>query len=203
MISFFWEKRPDLIATEDECVDFTCSEVARVNRSFLTYVLGLACLGYCLSTSADGMPSIPSDYPSHSAVGGCKMTRVRQQLNSYNQERLALSVILRHLAEDPAVSAKARARLLEYAESLDTMRLHLPEPDPDSDAFRNFDFRLGMTLTSMLVFINTEDPVLAQRFAAERDNPHSELGLYIAGLDVRRNAYLDGLAAARKADCQT
>lgn len=165
--------------------------------------IGVFCVAFNTAAVADGMPDIPSDYPSHRQIGECNMNRVRQQLSAYNEDRLALSIIIRHLAEDQGINAEARERLLGFASSLDTMRSHLPDPNPDSDEFRNFDFRLGMTLTSMLIFINTSDPILTTRFTEARDNPASELGVYLTKLDASRTTYLDGLAAANKADCKT
>lgn len=171
-------------------------------RTLFSVLVGVTLAGPAATCRADGMPPIPDDHPSHLEVGKCNQERVRQQLQDYNETRLALSTVLRHMANDPVVEPLTRERLIGYAANLENMHRQLPPPDPDSTEFRNFDFRLGITLTSMTLFLNTEDPGLTQRFVAERDNPHSELGIYLAKLDTSRTQYLDGLAASRQSDCQ-
>lgn len=96
----------------------------------------------------------------------------------------------------------ARERLIGYAKNMEDMRKRLPPPDPDSNEFRNFDFQLGMTLASMTLFLNTEDAYLAERFITDRDNPKSELGMYLTRLEGSRQIYMDGLEqASHQSDC--
>lgn len=158
----------------------------------------LACAGV---TCADGLPPVPPDYPSHQRAGSCDQATLRERLQAYNETRLQLAAVLRDLASEPTAARYARDRLAGYADNLDAMRRSLPEPDPDSADFRNFDFRLGIMLTSMTLFLNTEDEHLAARFVRDRDNPASELGRYLARLDRSRSAYMDKLAAAQAAAC--
>lgn len=167
--------------------------------SFLSAAVLTATTACCV---ADGMPPIPADYPSHLQVGECNRQHLSRQLQDYNETRLALSVVLRNMAVDPAIQPHARELLIGYAANLENMRAHLPPPDPDSNEFRNFDFQLGITLTAMTLFLNSEDPGLAERFVADRDNPDSELGLYLVKLDNSRTHYMDELAASRQSDCQ-
>jgi hypothetical protein len=150
---------------------------------------------------AHGLPSAPPDYPSHQRVGLCNQEVVQARLQAYNEVRLQLAAILRDIANEPGAAPGARSRLTGYADYLDAMRRELPAPDPDSPAFRNFDFRLGITLTSMTLFLNTEDEKLAARFTRDRNNPDSALGRYLIRLDQSRSAYTDGLAAAQEAAC--
>ena len=166
-----------------------------------TLITAAILAGTTLCCVADGMPPPPADYPSHRQVGECNRQHLRQQLQEYNEIRLALSDVLRHMAVDPAIQPSARDRLIGYAANLETMRTHLPPPDPDSAEFRNFDFQLGITLTAMTLFLNSEDPGLSRRFVADRDNPNSELGIYLTRLDDSRKHYMDELATSRQSDC--
>jgi hypothetical protein len=163
------------------------------------------CLTLALSgpTLADGLPAVPKDYPSHNQVGGCNLEALRTKLQNYNHTRLDISTVLRHMAEEQPMSTEAQHRLLGFVDNLENMRAHLPEPDPDSTAFHNFDFHLGLTFTSMALFLNTEDERLTERFSADRDDPNSELGRYLARLDISRKEYMDGLQAARTGECRT
>ena len=163
----------------------------------------LVCVVFSGYALADGRPAVPSDYPSHSRIGECYQQSVRRKLQDYNLARLDLAPILRHFADEQPMSPEAQHRLRGFAANLEDMRSHLPEPDPDSSAFRNFDFHLGLTFTSMTLFLNTKDERLTRRFTADRDNPNSELGQYLARLDVSRQQYMDGLEAARNGDCRT
>ena len=165
-------------------------------------LLGILLCAASLPGATDGMPPIPDDYPSHLNVGECSQDKLEEKLQHYNETRLALSEVLRHMADDQAMQPSARARLIGYAEHLEDMRKHLPPPDPDSNEFRNFDFQLGMTLTSMAVFLNTEDTDLAERFTTDREDPGSELGMYLARLEGSRQHYMQGLdQASQQPEC--
>lgn len=161
----------------------------------------VALLSGAAATHADGMPAVPSDYPSHQRIGSCEQETLRERLQAYNETRLQLAGIIRNLADEPGAAPDARARLVGYADNLDAMRQQLPAPDPDSDDFRNFDFRLGIVLTSMTLFLNTEDEHLSARFIRDRDNPQSELGRYLTRLDHSRSQYMEKLEAAQNSAC--
>lgn len=167
-------------------------------RTLTHLVLGATLAATTSASLAGGIPPVPASYPSHQAVGDCLRNSLRERLQDYNETRLALSVVLRHMAEDPAIQPEARARLIGYAANLETMRDHLPPPDPDSDAFRNFDFQLGITLTAMTLFLNTGDPGLTERFVTDRDDPASELGVYLAELESSRQDYMERLALSKQ-----
>ena len=169
----------------------------------LTTRLGLAGLLVVTLAHADGMPPVPKDYPSHARVGSCYQAALGSQLQEYNETRLQLAQILRHMSDEPAVSPAARQRLLGFADNLDAMRGHLPPPDPDSNAFRNFDFQLGITLTATTLFLNSEDEQLTKRFVHDRDDPQSELGQYLVRLEQSRQQYTNVLAASQVDDCNS
>ena len=153
---------------------------------------------------ANGRPDVPPDYPSHAALGDCNLDGRRARLRDYTRTRLDVAPVLRRMAlGDPSIGDKSRAELLKFATNLDEMRQRLPEPDPDSTEFRNFDFRLGLAFTALAVYLNTEDEQLTARFVADRDNPDSELGRYLARLDLSRQRYMDDLEAVRAGDCRS
>ena len=164
-------------------------------------VLLLLSIALAARAPADGMTTVPDDYPSHRMIGECSLQSVRKMLQDYDVTRLEVSTVLRHLADEQPMSATARSRLLGFAANLEAMRARLPEPDPDSAAYRNFDFRLGLTFTSIALFLNDEDESLVQRFFADRDDPDSELGKYLVRLDLSRQQYLDGLRVAKATKC--
>ena len=162
-------------------------------------LLALAGLLASVQVAAEGMPPVPKDYPSHSLAGSCYQASLSEQLQSHNITRLQLADIMRRMADEPA----ARDRLMGYADNLDGMRDHLPPPDPDSHEFRNFDFQLGITLTAMTLFLNTEDEHITRRFTRDRDDPQSELGLYLVRLEQTREQYMHALAVSRETGCKT
>lgn len=150
---------------------------------------------------ADARPEVPQNYPSHMEISGCSLETLSEHLQHYNVTRLELAGILRHLADDKSISPKAKNQLQGYAKNLDRMRQNLPEPNPDSDDFRNFDFQLGIALTSMTLFLNIEDENLTKRFVSERDNPESILGVYLTQLEDSRKQYMDGLSESKEQKC--
>lgn len=174
--------------------------IASTRRHPVIWLLPILCLAQAQS-HADGIPPVPADYPSHVQVGDCTRAGLEGRLQAYNETRLELAAVLRKLADEADASPAATMRLRGYAESLDEMRDQIPAPDPDSDAFRNFDFRLGIMLTSMTLFLNTADEKLTRRFEQDRDDPNSALGLYLVHLEQTRSAYMDGLTASRTVDC--
>jgi hypothetical protein len=153
-------------------------------------------------TLAHEPPPVPSDYPSHSAVSGCtSLASLREGLQAYNVARLEVSDLLRELAADTGTSDESRAQLLGYAEQFEDLRRQLPDPDPDSNAFRNFDFQIGLTFASMTVFLNSRDPALSARFFRDRDDPQSGVGRYLAYLEQSRVRYAADLDRARADNC--
>ena len=174
--------------------------MCRFNPSFLTTLLFVA----AAPAAADALPVVPDDYPSHAALGDCDLTALRERLRDYNQTRLEVAPVLRRMAlGDPSIRGESRDELLKFAASLDEMRQRLPEPDPDSTEFRNFDFRLGLTFTALAVYLNTEDEQLSARFVTDRDDPDSELGRYLARLDLSRQHYIEDLEAVKAGDCRS
>ena len=136
-------------------------------------------------------------------IDNCNKLEVQQHLAHYNNTRLDLTKVLQQIADTQTMSDPARKLLLGYIDTLDNMRANLPEPDPDSSAFKNFDFTLGLTLTSVTLFLHDNDEQLTQRFMADRDNPNSELGQYLIRLDKSRTAYTDNLALYQETKCAT
>lgn len=176
------------------------TEAMRAFRSFgVIFLFTLQ----AVQVQADGRPDVPEDYPSHKRIGSCNQGTLSRHLQHYNETRLDVADVLRHMADDQETSPKARSQLLGYAENLDQMRRQLPPPNPDSNEFQNFDFQLGITLTSMTLFLNTEDEQLAQRFVSDRDDPDSELGIYLVRLEDSRMRYMDRLAESRESDCRS
>jgi hypothetical protein len=153
------------------------------------------------NATADAIPPVPADYPSHKMAGNCNQKVLGDRLQHYNETRLQVADVIRHLAQEPKTAEPAKVRLLSYADNFDDMRKRMPAPNPDSPEFQNFDFQLGFALTSMVLFLNTEDEHLAERFFRDRDNPDSELGIYLARLDESRKRYMDHLALTTADDC--
>lgn len=147
-------------------------------------------------------PPVPSNYPSHLVVSECtSLASLREGLQAYNLARLDVAGVLRSLATETDISEGSRTQLLGYADQFDDLRLHMPEPDPDSNAFRNFDFQIGLTFASMTVFLNTRYQALSDRFIRDRDDPDSGIGRYLADLEQHRVRYETDLVRARADAC--
>jgi len=165
------------------------------NSFFITaslYVL----MTFSTSNYADGIPAVPKDYPSHKALGKCYTTQqieqIQLQLADYNNTRVEVSSVLRIMAHKYKLSGESLKRLLGYAESFEQMEKDLPAPNPDSDEFRNFDFKLGLAFTSLAVFLNS-DEATAEHFYDDQHNANSELGIYLSDLDNSREVYMSSL----------
>lgn len=179
-------------------------DATEVDKMISFKIFGTTLLLACttVNAQADVRAEIPADYPSHKKMGSCQRQALSEHLQHYNETRLDVASVLRHMADEKKASTASRERLIGYAANLENMRQDLPPPDPDSKVFQNFDFQLGITLTSMTLFLNTEDEHLAQRFISDRDNPDSRLGQYLTRLEDSRKSYMDLLASARSGDCK-
>ena len=152
---------------------------------------------YCVINTAvlaDRDP-VPDDYPSHNQATGCT-TDLQQKLQAYNVTRVQVGDVLHNMADNYKLEAKVREGLQDFAENLTQMGKELPQPDPDSDEFRNFDFKFGLALTAVTVYLNTRDESLTRQFQSDQHNPDSVLGVYLTELDLTREAYMTGLDAS-------
>lgn len=165
------------------------------NSFFITASLYLL-MAFSTNSYGDGIPEVPKDYPSHKALGKCytaqQIKQIQQQLAEYNVSRVEVSSVLRIMAHKYKLSGDSLERLLGYAESFEQMEKDLPAPDPDSDEFRNFDFKLGLAFTSLAIFLNTNEET-AEHFYDDRNNANSELGIYLSDLDNSREVYMSSL----------
>jgi hypothetical protein len=143
------------------------------------------------------MDSVPDDYPSHEQATDCtgpgSIEDLQKRLQEYNISRVQVSEVLYSMADSYKLEGEVREGLVGFAEHFKKMGTELPAPDPGSDEFRNFDFEFGLSLTAVTVYLNTRDESLTEQFQADQKNPDSELGTYLATLDVSRDAYLAGV----------
>lgn len=141
---------------------------------------------------------IPDDYPDHTPkTVGCtqpeSIIELQKNLQDYNVTRVQVADVLYNMADSYNLNAEVNERLLGFAELFEEMSTELPQPDPSTDAFRNFDFKLGLSLTAVTVYLNTGDESLTRQFQADQINPDSKLGTYLTRLDHSRETYTNGL----------
>ncbi len=153
--------------------------------------------------AADQAPRLPADYPSHQLAGECdkgtwlaKRHALEQDLDSYNHARLEVAGMLRQIVHEYELEAATGQQLLNFANTFEEMAATIPEPDPDSNEFRNFDFRVGLSFAAVAAYLNDND-ALAARFHADRLDPETTVGRYLARLDVSRDTYQASLERAR------
>ncbi|MDZ7754203.1 MAG: hypothetical protein U5S82_21845 [Gammaproteobacteria bacterium] len=153
---------------------------------------------------ADVAPRLPADYPSHRLAGECDkgswLTRrqsLEQHLDAYNHTRLEVAAMLRQIVAEYDLEAATRQHLLSFAQTFEEMAAAMPAPDPDSNAFRNFDFRLGLSFAAVAAYLN-DNEALAARFHADRLEPETTVGRYLARLDLSRDTYEASLERARE-----
>lgn len=167
-----------------------------MHNSFLISASLYVLMAFSTSSYADVIPEVPRDYPSHNALGKCYSTQqieqIKLQLADYNTTRVEVSSVLRIMAHKYKLTGDSLERLLGFAKSFEQMEKELPAPDPDSDEFRNFDFKLGMKFTSLAIFLNTNKET-AKHFYDDRSDANSELSMYLAELDDSREIYMSSL----------
>ncbi|MCW8944098.1 MAG: hypothetical protein OQL27_04930 [Sedimenticola sp.] len=144
----------------------------------LAIAVGLMTPGYLSANESSG-----------SSLQACDLNALQQTLGNYNRTRLDLSKVLQHIADTQPMADDTLKLLHGYIANLDEKRQQMPEPIPQSDEFKNFDFSLGLTLTSVTLFLHNRDEKLKQRFFTDRDNPNSTLGQYLTTLNQSRDAY--------------
>jgi hypothetical protein len=142
--------------------------------------------------------AVPDDYPDHTQHSdGCtqpvNIVDLQTKLQDYNVARVQVADVLYSMADSYTLNAEVSERLLGFAALFEKLGTELPPPDPGSDAFRNFDFKLGLSLTAVTVYLSTEDESLTRQFKADQNNPDSKLGTYLTRLDRSRETYTSGL----------
>jgi hypothetical protein len=118
---------------------------------------------------------------------------MEEALDAYNHSRVAIGAMLRELSTEFDLEGEEQRQVLAFATTFDELARQVPDPRPDSEAFRNFDYRVGMSFAAVAVYLNAHDALSAQ-FHRSRKDPESTVGRYLAGLDARRQAYSDLLA---------
>ncbi len=148
--------------------------------------------------------SIPDDYPSHKKTDGCTepggTADLQQKLQEYNVTRVQVADVLYAMVDSYKLEGEVRKGLLGFAELFEQMGKDMPQPNPDSDEFRNFDFKLGLSLTAVTVYLNTSDESLTRRFQADQKNPDTVLGRYLTELDHSRDTYMAALKSIHKVE---
>ncbi|MFK8067730.1 MAG: hypothetical protein AB8D52_05755 [Gammaproteobacteria bacterium] len=145
------------------------------------------------AAQADGPPiieSTPDKFSNcHTSI---QQENVKKDLTTYNIKRTEVANVLRILSDKYQLKGKSREKLLDFAATFDRLGGDLPEPDPYSSEFQNFDFTLGLSLTALTLFLNTNEDI-TESFSLDRDNAESELGLYLADLNKCREKYQSSL----------
>ena len=167
----------------------------------------LAIISLCCAASTAVLAdkdAVPDNYPSHNQTTRCtepgSTTVLRQKLNEYNVTRVQVSEVLYTMVESYKLNGEVREGLLGFAELFEKMGNELPQPDPDSDEFRSFDFKLGLSLAAVVFYLNTNDESLTQQFQRDQQNPNSALGSYLNDLDRSRGAYMAELEHSHSPD---
>ena len=125
--------------------------------------------------------------------------RMQQQLKAYNTARFKMSDVLRAMVVDYSLQGYSRKRILSYAEHFEEMSKNIPSLDPDTAEYKNFDFRLGMSFASTVIFLNSTEDVLKD-FQADQKNPNSKISKYVIKMDLEAEAYTSLLNELRKKD---
>lgn len=142
---------------------------------------------------ADGPPifeSSPNKF--NDCYSSTQQEQVKEDLTTYNIKRTEVANVLRTMSDKYQLTDESRKKLLNFAATFDRLGSNLPEPDPYSNEFQNFDFTIGLSLTALTFFLNTNKDI-TESFSLDRENAESELGLYLADLDKSREKYLSSL----------
>jgi lipoprotein NlpI len=125
--------------------------------------------------------------------------KMQQQLKAYNDARFKMSDVLRAMVIDYSLQGYSKKRILSYAKHFEEMSNSIPNLDPDTAEYKNFDFRLGMSFASTVIFLNSTDDVL-KYFQSDQKNPKSNISKYVIEMDMEGEAYTSLLNELRKKD---
>lgn len=118
---------------------------------------------------------------------------MEEALDAYNHSRVAIGAMLRKVATEFDLEGEEQRQVLAFATTFDQLAQQVPDPDPASEAFLSFDYRVGMSFAAVAVYLNAHE-ALSEQFHRSRKDPESTVGTYLAGLDARRQAYSDLVA---------
>ena len=143
------------------------------------------------------MNVVSDDYPDNNNYGctqpGSNIANLQKSLQDYNVARVQVSDVLYSMADSYNLNAEVNEQLRGFADTFKKLSMELPQPDPNTTAFRNFDFKLGISLTAVTFFLNSGDESLTRQFKADQNNPESNLGTYLIKLDHSRENYTNQL----------
>ena len=156
---------------------------------------------------------MPGQTPSIKDIGKCiKKTstsktvdtkslrkKMQDQLEAYNNIRFQMADVLRTMVNDYSLKGYIKERILGYATHFDDMSKSVPNLDPESAPFKNFDFRLGMSFASTAIFLNST-PDVSELFKADQKDPNSPINQFAKKLDKESDAYFALLKQVRNVD---
>ena len=160
------------------------------------------------SSWADSMPSMKdtitcsekTNTKSDPTIQSLK-EKLQHQLEAYNVARFKMSDVLRAMVVDYSLQGYSKKRLLSYAEHFEDMRNSIPNFNPNTAEYKNFDFRLGMSFASTVIFLNSTADVL-EKFQADQKNPESNINKYIVEIDKEEGKYTHLLNEFKKKDAE-
>ena len=128
--------------------------------------------------------------------------KMQQQLHVYNEARFKMSDVLRAMVVDYSLQGYSRKRILGYAEHFQEMSENIPNLDPNTAEYKNFDFRLGMSFASTVIFLNSTKDV-EKHFQADQKNPESNISKYVVEMDKEEVTYSSLLNELIKKDAES
>ena len=121
------------------------------------------------------------------------------QLKAYNDIRYQMADVLCAMVDDYSLKGYSKKRVLGYASHFDDLSKNVPNLDPESATFQNFDFRIGMSFASTAIFLNST-PDVSEHFKADQKGPNSDITKFVKKLDKESDAYFALLKQVRNAD---
>ena len=140
------------------------------------------------------------DAKTDSTIQGLR-EKMQQQLKAYNEARFKMTDVLRAMVVDYSLEGYSKKRILSYAEHFEDMSNNIPNFDPDTAEYKNFDFRLGMSFASTVIFLNSTKDV-EKHFQADQKNPESNISKYVVEMDKEEVSYSSLLTKFRKKDTE-
>jgi len=128
-----------------------------------------------------------SDVIEEKAINSLR-EKMQKQLKDYNDARFQMADVLNAMVSDYSLQGYSKKRILGYAKHLKDISEKIPNLDPDTADYKNFDFQLGISFASTVIFLNTTDDVL-KHFKAEQDNPESNISKFVENMTKEEVAY--------------
>lgn len=176
-------------------------------RFYKVFSFTLLCLFFQFNhISADGVPRLKDTVKCTKNLADTEdktinslRNKMQMHLIEYNNARFKMADVLNAMVSDYSLQGYSKKRILGHAKYFRDMSKKVPNLDPDTADYKNFDFQIGMGFASTVIFLNSTDDVF-EHFKADQQNPESNISKFVKNMSEKEVVFKTLLEELRSKD---